>query len=363
MHAAVDRARRFCGMLGIRIPVLLAPMAGACPPELSAAVIRAGGLGAGGVLTMAAEEIERWCAAVRGAGGDAFQLNSWVPDAPPRRDEDSESRLRAFLADWGPKVPADAGSGAPPDFKAQFEAMVAARPRAISTIMGLLSPRQAERLKAAGILWLATATTVAEAQQAKAAGADAIVAQGMEAGGHRGAFDPEHAERRLVGSLALIPAVSDATGLPVIAAGGIADGRTAAAALLLGASAVQIGTGFLRCPEAAISPAWATALAHAAPEDTMLTRAFSGRAGRSLASDYVRAAADPAVPRPAPYPVQRGLTAAMRAEAEAQGDVRRMQAWSGQSARLASGAPAEGYARGLWEQALELLGAPAGADG
>src|SRR5262249_33571729 len=157
--------------------------------------------------------------------------------------------------------------------------------------------------KARQIAWFATATTLAEAKAAEAAGADGIIAQGMEAGGHRGAFDIAKAERELVGLVALIPAVVDAVKGPVIAAGGIADGRGVAAAIALGASAAMIGTGFLRCPEAKLHPAWAKALSEATPERTMVSRAFSGRPGRTIATDYARAAAEQSAPAPAPYPV------------------------------------------------------------
>jgi nitronate monooxygenase len=126
----------------------------------------------------------------------------------------------------------------------------------------------------------------------------------------------------------------------VVATGGIADARGVAAAFALGASAVQVGTGFLRAPEAGLPAAWADALARTPPEGTQLTRAFSGRAGRSIATAYVQAVASPGAPLPAPYPVQRGLTAAMRQQAVADGDVQRMQAWAGQSARLALALPA-----------------------
>ena len=138
-----------------------------------------------------------------------------------------------------------------------------------------------------------------------------------------------------MGLFSLIPAVVDAVRVPVVAAGGVADSRGIAAALTLGASAVQIGTGFLRCPEAKINTAWADALACTAPEDTMLTRAFSGRAGRSIATQYAVVAASADSPAPAPYPVQRGLTALMRLEAQTLSDVQRMQAWAGQSAAMA----------------------------
>jgi nitronate monooxygenase len=177
----------------------------------------------------------------------------------------------------------------------------------------------------------------------------------MEAGGHRGSFDAREAERQQVGLFALLPAVVDAVRLPVVATGGIADARGVAAAFILGASAVQMGTAFLRCPEAQIHPAWANALAAAAPEDTVVSRVFSGRAGRSLATDYVRAAAAPDAPAPAPYPVQRGLTAAMRGQAQKIGDVQRMQAWSGQAGRLAKAEPAGQVMQHIWEGARALL--------
>jgi len=221
--------------------------------------------------------------------------------------------------------------------------------------MGLYPPDFVAELKRRGIAWFANATTVAEARAAEAAGADVIVAQGMEAGGHRGSFQAAEAERRQVGLFALVPAVVDAVSVPVVAAGGIADARGVAAALMLGASAVQIGTGFLRCPEAKIHPAWAQALAQTPPEGTMLTRAFSGRAGRSIATQYVRAAAGATAPDPAPYPVQRGLTAAMRQAAQHKGDVQRMQAWAGQSSGMARADPAAEVLEYLWRGAEQLL--------
>jgi nitronate monooxygenase len=233
--------------------------------------------------------------------------------------------------------------------------LLAARPAVASTIMGVLSPAHVQRLKDAGIAWIACATTLAEARAAQDAGADAVVAQGAEAGGHRGAFDPALAERQLVGLFALLPRLADHLQIPVIAAGGIADGRGIAAALTLGASAVQIGTAFLRTPEAALAPAWADALAITEPEDTWPTRAFSGRLGRGLATPYVRAAAAAGAPAPRPYPVQRGLTGPMRAQATRENRLAAMQAWAGQSAWMAPARPAADVLRGMWEQAQALL--------
>jgi nitronate monooxygenase len=355
MSPLFSRADEFCRRFALRVPILLAPMAGVPAPALSIAVAAAGGMGACGVLPMTPDEIASWCATVRQGSSGPFQLNTWIPDPPPVRDSEREAQVRAFLASWGPPVAADAADAVPPDFAAQCEGMLSAGPAVISSIMGVFPPAFVGAMKDRGISWFAVATTVAEARTAEAAGADAIVAQGMEAGGHRGAFDATRAERQLVGLMSLLPTVVDSVRVPVIAAGGIADARGVAAALALGASAVQIGTGFLRTPEAGIHPAWATALGNSAPEDTALTRAFSGRPGRSLATRYVVAAASGSAPEPAAYPVQRALTAGMRASALREGDVERMQAWAGQSAALAPALPAREVVRRLWDGARALL--------
>ena len=331
-------------------------MAGACPPSLSIAVANTGGLGAGGALLMQPAAITAWATEVRAGTNGPFQLNLWIPDPVPARDPAHEGKLRTFLAAWGPDVPPGAGDMTPPDFAAQCEALLEAAPPVVSSVMGLYPPDFVRRLKERGIAWWANVSTVAEARAAEEAGADAVVAQGMEAGGHRGCFDAGRAEAGLVGLFALLPAVADAVRVPVIATGGIADPRGVAAALLLGASAVQIGTGFLRCPEAKLHPAWADALARTPPEGTALTRAFSGRVGRSIATPYVRAAAAPDAPTPAPYPVQRGLTQPMRDAAGKAGDVDRMQAWAGQAAAMARAEPAAEVARDLWERGRAVLG-------
>jgi nitronate monooxygenase len=353
---SLDRAAAFAAAYGLRAPILLAPMAGACPVALSAAVMRAGGMGAAGILLMTPREVDDWVSALRRETQGPFQLNTWIPDPPPRRDEAGEAAIRGFLSGWGPEVPAGDAEAAAPDFEAQCEAMLAAQPRAISSIMGLYPPSYVARMKAAGISWFATASTVAEAVAAEAAGADVIVAQGMEAGGHRGAFEAGEAEAAMTGLVALLPAVVDAVQRPVVAAGGIADARGVAAALVLGASAVQIGTAFLRAPEAGIPAAWAAALATARPEDTIATRAFSGRLGRSLRTRYAVAAADPAAPRPAPYPIQRGLTGRMRGTAARENRLDAMQAWAGQAAGLGRAAPAAEIVQRLWSGVGDLLG-------
>lgn len=357
MSALSDRCDDFCRRSGLRVPILLAPMAGACPPSLSIAVGEAGGMGGCGALLFSPQEMRAWAESVRAASAAPFQINLWVPEPAPSRNSEHEARVRQFLAQWGPPVPESAADEVTRDFTAQGEALLALRPTVASSIMGVFPAELVAALKSAGIAWYAVATTVKEAILAEAAGADVIVAQGSEAGGHRGCFDNAAAEQQQVGLFALLPQVVDAVRLPVVATGGIADARGIAAALLLGASAVQIGTAFLRCPEAHLPQAWSDALAEARPEDTTLTRAFSGRAGRALVTDYVRAAGAPNAPSPAPYPVQRGLTGPMRRKAVEQGTLRTMQAWAGQAARLGRPERAAQAVQRLWREAHELLGA------
>ena len=303
----------------------------------------------------AADAIRAWASDVRAGSNGGFQLNLWIPDPIPKRDTVAEDAVRRFYAVGGRRFAREAGDVAPPDFAAQCEAMLEAGPPVISSIMGLYPDHFVARMKAKNVKWFATATTVSEAKAAELAGADVIIAQGMEAGGHRGAFDATKADARMVGLFSLLPAVVDAVKVPVVATGGIADGRGVAACLLLGASAAQVGTAFLRCPEAKIPSAWADAIGRALPEETMITRAFSGRAGRSIATAYARAAADPASPATAPYPVQRGLTQAMRDAAVKENDIDRIQAWAGQSAGMARADTAGDVVRRLWEDALALL--------
>ncbi len=355
MERLSDRVARFCGRYGLSIPVLEAPMAGANSVARAAAIADAGGMGGLGALLLSPEEIADWVSQFRAQSKGALQINLWIPDPPPARDFAHESKVRAFLSDWGPPVEETAGDAHPPDFAAQCQALLETRPTVASSIMGVFPPEFVGALKARGIAWFATVTTLAEARAAQEAGAAAIIAQGFEAGGHRGAFDSARAEQQLVGLMALLPRLADKIDLPVIAAGGIGDARGIAAALTLGASAVVIGTALLGAKESETPSAWTKALSETEPENTWTTRAFSGRLARAIASDYVRAANAPDAPRPAPYPVQRSLTAKMRTEAARANDIGRMQAWAGQSAWMATNKPAGDFVKRIWNEAKALL--------
>jgi len=356
-----QKIAEFCARFNLRTPILLAPMAGVSHPSLSIAVMQAGGMGACGTLLMQPAAILNWVKEIRAHTLGPFNLNLWIPDPEPIRDKVNETKLREFLGEWGPTLGSDAGNATPPDFSEQCTAMLEANPTVISSVMGLYPPAFVQAMKSAGIFWFANVSTVTEALAAEAAGAagaagaDVIVAQGMEAGGHRGCFDARSAEAQQVGLFALLPAIVDAVKVPVVATGGIADARGIAAAFALGASAVQIGSGFMRCPEAKLPPAWADAMTRIKPEETILTRAFSGRAGRSLLTDYVRAAHASDVPKAAPYPVQRSLTAVMRESAVKDNDVQRMQAWAGQASYLAQARSADELLPQLWAQAQTLM--------
>ena len=345
-----SRARDFCARFGLRVPVLMGPMAGSSPPALAAAVASAGGLGACGATLMDAAAIAAWSAAFRVCSDAPFQINIWIPGPELPVETAAVQRICALLAEHGVDL-GPVNQAVPPDFAEQCAAIVAARPQVASSIMGIYPPGIIAAFERDGIAWFANVTTLAEARAAEAAGADAVVVSGVEAGGHRGSFDPGAAERQSGTLFALLPIVADAVSIPVIAAGGIADGRGMAAALTLGASAVQVGTALLRTPEAETPPVWADTIARALPEDTVLTRAFSGRLARAIGNAWTEAAGGDALP----FPAQRHATAHLRTRAAQRGDASIMQMWAGQAASLARADPAATIVDRLWREADALL--------
>ncbi len=323
---------------GARLPIIQAPMAGgATTPELVAAVCAAGGIGAFAAATLTPAAIAEGAARIREITDRPFCINLFVL-RDPQVDPAALERARAWL------VPMHAELGiAPPavparyceDPAAQFEALLEAAPALASFAFDVLDARQVERLHARGCKVAGTATNVAEARAWEAAGADFVCAQGMEAGGHRGTFIGSY-QASMIGSMALVPQVVDAIKVPVIAAGGIMDGRGIAAALMLGAAAAQMGTAFLDCAESGIHNVWKQAIRSATDTATQVTLAFSGRMARGIENEFMRRMAAHANELPA-YPVQNALTGAMRSAAGQANLPQYMSLWAGQGVAMSRG--------------------------
>ncbi len=281
--------RRLCDLLGIEHPIIQAPMAGSATPALAIAVSDAGGLGSLGCAEMPLTEIRTVAAAMRAGANRPFNLNFFIYPKPVA-DEAVFASARRRLQPWHDELGLGEPASELPAFhagftKAKLDLLLELRPPVVSFHFGLPDDAAVASLKAAGIILLCTATTVAEAKALEARGVDAIIAQGWEAGGHRGSHRPT-APGQGIGTMALVPQVIDAVRLPVIAAGGIGDGRGIAAALALGACGVQMGTAFLSCDEAGTDAARRALLRKAADTDTMVTDAISGRSARTFRSRY-----------------------------------------------------------------------------
>lgn len=343
-------------LLGIDHPIIQAPMAnGATTPALVAAVSNAGALGSLGASAMIPSQILEAIAEIRRRTDRPFNINLFVGGAVGAEDHDPTAMmgiLARYHAELGLPAPAPPGPVADP-FVAQLEAILEARPPIFSFTFGIPGGSALDALKRRGIKLLGTATTVEEARRLEAAGVDAVVAQGGEAGGHRGTFAGPF-EAALVGTMALVPQAVDAVAVPVVAAGGIMDGRGIVAARALGAGGVQMGTAFLACREAGVPEAYKAAIRAARDDQTAVTRAFSGRPARGLVNEFVRAMRDRerAI---LPYPLQNAATRAMRAAAAARGDTRFLSLWAGQAAGLARDLPAADLVRKLVQETDEVL--------
>lgn len=342
--------------LGIRWPIVAAPMAGGpTTPALVAAVAEAGGLAFLAGAYSAPEQIRREAETVRELTSAPFGINLFAPTPNPGTDYDATDMLalmRPIHAELGlePPVAPDATTT---DFQGQLEAALESGATAFSFTFGIPSAEALQRIRAAGMTILGTATTVEEALQLEDAGVDGIVAQGAEAGAHRGTFSGDFAAA-MVGTMALVPQVVDATRVPVIASGGIMDGRGIAAAFALGASAVQMGTAFLATPESGAASAYKAAVLAAKEHETRMTRAFSGRPARGIANQFMDAV-ELGSTQALPYPVQNALTRAMRSAAGAQGRAEYLSLWAGQGVRLARPMPAGELIRTLAREAEEVM--------
>jgi nitronate monooxygenase len=349
-----------CRRLGIDHPILLAPMAGeASKPALAAAVSHAGGLGSLGCGYMTPQVVRDTIRAIRTApgmeGGKPFGVNLFMPlnwTADPGKMAAYRDRLAAAHADLGIAEP-DIPNSFEESFAAQFAVVLDEAPPVFSFTFGIPKPDEIAALKARSILVVGTATTVAEAKALEAAGVDAIAAQGAEAGGHRGSFLAP-VEQSMIGTMALVPQIVSAVRLPVIAAGGITDGRGVAAALCLGAQAAAIGTGFLLADEAGVNAAYRAALQGEGVHDTTLTRAFSGRAARGIRNAFIDrlAGAGDEIPD---YPVANAMSRAMRAAAAKTGRPEYLHLWAGQAAGLARPAPAAEILQRIMAEARAAL--------
>lgn len=325
--------------LGLEHPIIQAPMAGgADTPALAAAVSAAGGLGSLGVAYLDAPGIAAATGAVHTRTNRAYAVNVFAPTppAPPVPWEPVLARLAAYHAELGLPPPAEPAIPEPGAFDARFAAALASGAPVLSFTFGLLPPEAMAEARAAGRVLIGTATTVAEARALEDAGCDAVVAQGAEAGGHRGTFAGPFADA-MIGTMALVPQMVRAVSIPVIASGGIMDGAGVAAALCLGAVAAQMGTAFLTTPEAGTSAAWRTRLAGAAESETRVTDAFSGRPARGIVNRFM------AEMEGAPnlgFPLQNTATRALRQAAASRGEAAFLSLWAGQGLTLGRMVPA-----------------------
>ncbi|MDP3495312.1 MAG: nitronate monooxygenase [Hyphomonadaceae bacterium] len=343
-------------LFGIEHPVVQAPMAGASTPAMAVAVANAGGLGSLGCAMMSAEQLRAAAAEVAAGTNGAVNFNFFVHEEPDLGGHDPaamRAALAPFYAAYGLGEPAAPKVGAPAFDDAMLEVLLSCAPKVASFHFGLPSQRAVDELKRAGVKLIGNATNVAEARTLEAGGMDAIVAQGAEAGGHRGAFiGPAHEND--MGTMALVPLVVDAVKIPVIAAGGIFDGRGVAAALMLGASGAQIGSVFLRADESSAPALHKQVLADTPDNATKLTRLFTGRPARSIRNRLVRELSAHEGDA-APFPTQRAAIAPLAKAAATRGSADFMQLWSGQAGLRAEAAPSARIFRRICDEALALL--------
>jgi nitronate monooxygenase len=351
--------RRLIDLFGIEHPLVPAPMAGLGTVELAAAVSAGGGLASLGCVGLKPKRVIEAVARLRTLPGKPINTNFFCHSAA-RANRLREANWRDWLAPYYNELGLDLSLAAAQSEILPFDDAVCrvveqVKPEIVSFHFGLPEPALLARVKAAGCRVLASATTVAEARWLEARGADVIIAQGCEAGGHRGMFLADNLGEEAASqpsTLALVPQIAYAVGVPIIAAGGIADGRGIAAAFALGAAGVQIGTAYLFCPEAAISPLYREALRQARADTTVLTNVFTGRPARARSNRLTRELGPLHAVTP-DFPTPMLALAPLRRKMEQQGSREFSPHWAGQAAPLGREMPAEALTRALAEAALE----------
>ena len=342
--------------LGIEHPVILSPMAGgpSCP-ELAAAVSNAGGLGSLGAAYLSPERIGEDLRRVRALTSKPFSVNLFALDYGKQRQVEPGPML-GLMTEVHRRFGLPAPQAPPPasdPFPAEIEAVLQAPPPVFSFTFGIPPAQILARLKDRGIITMGTATTVQEARLLMEAGVDAIVAQGAEAGAHRGTF-ADSFENSMVPTLDLVSGIVAAVPLPVIASGGLMDGRDIARVMKAGASAAQLGTAFLASPESGASEAYKRAILNVHEDTTVVTRAFSGRPARGLNNEFIARLAGKE-DRILPYPLQNALTRPMRAAAAQRGDAEYLSLWAGQGVARARALPAGELVRLLVEEMSDAI--------
>jgi nitronate monooxygenase len=352
-----DQEKRLQDLFGIRIPIVQAPMAGAAFSEMVVAVSEAGGLGSLACAMLTAPQIREEVALIRERTSRPINLNFFchrLPASDARREANWKTRLEPYYRELGID-PLQAGA---PASRGAFDAAACeiveeVTPEVVSFHFGLPAEALLGRVKSTGCRIVSSATTVREARWLEERGCDAIVAQGYEAGGHRGMFlETEVATQ--VGTIALVPQIVDVVKVPVIAAGGIGDARGIAAAFVLGASGVQLGTAYLFCPEARISPLHREKLRNAQDSETALTNVFTGRPARSILNRLI-AELGPIAPDAPEFPLASDAVMPLRQAALARNSADFVPLWSGQAARLGIEMPAGELTKRLATSARELM--------
>ena len=348
---------RVMNLFGIEIPIIQAPMAGSAFSDMVVAVSEAGGLGSLACALLNVEQTRRELEAIRRGTSRPINVNFFCHQQP-RGDEAREMRWRRRLEAYYVQMELDYDAAVLSSNRAPFDdkmcdLVLEFQPEVVSFHFGLPDRNRLVRVRRTGAKIISSATSVEEARWLEDQGCDAIVAQGYEAGGHRGMFLTQDVSTQ-VGTMALVPQVVDAVKVPVIAAGGIADARGIVAALALGAVAVQIGTAYLHCPEAQISPIYRQALKDAKDHETAITNVFTGRPARGIVNRLMREVGPMSDVAPE-FPLAAAAVAPLRAKSETAGSADFTPLWSGQAARLNRSLPAAELTRQLAEETLEKL--------